>query len=436
MSLLMNLMKKIELKNAYIGVFGLGYVGIPLSFTFLERGYGVIGFDVNPDRIMKINEGVSYLSNIENEKFLDAKNKNFFATCDFELTHSLDVLILCVPTPIDKNKNPDTSYIVEVVNTILPYLKAGQLIVLESTSYPGTTEELIQTKLEMKGFKIGEDFFLCYSPEREDPGNLQFSTSTIPKLCSGVTLNCLEVGVALYETVIEKVITVSSPKTAEMAKLLENVYRSVNIGLVNEMKILADFMDIDIHEVIKAAATKPFGFVAFKPGPGLGGHCIPVDPFYLIWKSKEFDCTSRIVDAACEVNDRMPTWIVNKIIHSLNIRGEVLNDAKILLLGMAYKKNVSDVRESPSLKILTLLMKYGLCIDYCDPHVDEVNLSIHPYTRLKGISLDYQCLVNYSAVVIVCDHDIFDYELILERAQLIIDTRGVYSGSNLKIVSI
>ena len=370
------------------------------------------------------------LSHISSEKIQHAvSSKLFNATTDFTKIPDADALIICVPTPLNKYREPDLSYVISTVESIAPYLREGHLVSLESTTYPGTTEEELLPRLEKDGMKVGEDFYLVYSPEREDPGNPNFTTRTIPKVCAGVTANCLENGVAVYELIVDKVVAVSSPKVAEMTKLLENIHRSVNIGLVNEMKIVADKMGVDIHEVIDAAATKPFGFVPYKPGPGLGGHCIPIDPFYLTWKAREYGVHTRFIELAGEVNDSMPDFVIEKISKSLNEIKKTINGSKILVLGIAYKKNVDDMREFPSIFIMEKLERLGAQISYSDPHV-----AVFPKMRehnfdLESVELTPSTLKEFDCVVLTTDHDKFDYDLIRENTSLLVDTRGQYKGN-------
>lgn len=344
-----HLLSKIRSKCATIGVVGLGYVGLPLSLRFVETEFSVLGFDIDDNKIKKLNSGESYIKHIGVERVYKAwESGNLEATTDFSRASEVDALILCVPTPLGNHKEPDLSFITNTLNSLLPYLRKGQIISLESTTYPGTTEEELRPALESKGFTVGKDIFLVYSPEREDPGNPKFSTNNTPKIVGGSTSECLEIGLALYSRIVEKVIPVSSTQVAEMTKILENIYRAVNIGLVNELKILADKMEIDIWEVIDAAATKPFGFTPFYPGPGLGGHCIPIDPFYLTWKAKEYGISTRFIELAGEINTAMPNWVVSKVIDALNDQGKALKNSRILVLGIAYKKNIDDSRESPA----------------------------------------------------------------------------------------
>ena len=422
-----NLIKKIREKKAIIGVFGLGYVGLPLALRYSEVGNSVIGFDVDYSKVEKLNSGESYIGHISSSRVLDSLNNGFKSTSDFSLVREVDALIICVPTPLNKYREPDLSFVINTVNSILPYLRKGQIVSLESTTYPGTTEEELLPRIQSTGLKVGEDLFLVYSPEREDPGNPDFETHNISKVVGGYSPDCLQVGVALYELAINHVVPVSSTKAAEMTKLLENIYRAVNIGLVNEMKIVADRMDIDIHEVIRAASTKPFGFTTFYPGPGLGGHCIPIDPFYLTWKAREYGLSTRFIELAGEVNSNMPYWVLSKVIGALNDRGMSLKGAKILLLGIAYKKNVDDMRESPAVKLMELLTLKGAKIQYSDPHI-PVFPTIRKYSfDLSSVNLTSKNIAKYDLLLLVTNHDNFDYSMIQKHAKVIVDTRGVYS---------
>lgn len=419
------LIEKLKSKEAVVAIIGLGYVGLPLLLRFASMGYRALGFDIESKRVDLLNEGKSYISHISSEKI--SKVKNYFeATTDVSRIQEADGIIICVPTPLNKYREPDLSYVVETTESFLPYLRPGQVISLESTSYPGTTEEELQTRIESKGFKVGEDIFLVYSPEREDPGNPDYVTETIPKVCGGITENCLQVGVHLYEQVIVSVVPVSSTRAAEMTKLLENIHRSVNIGLMNEMKIVADKMGIDIFEVIRAAATKPFGFVPYYPGPGIGGHCIPIDPFYLTWKAREYGLHTRFIELAGEINSHMPKWVVEKTAHALNERKKALNGSRILVLGLSYKKNVADIREAPSLVILDMLKEKGAEIAYSDPHVPFFNPTRDHNFSLKSVTLTSENLAGFDCVLISTDHSLFDFQFIRQHAQLIIDTRGIY----------
>jgi len=422
-----NLIKKIREKKAIIGVFGLGYVGLPLALRYSEVGNSVIGFDVDYSKVEKLNSGESYIGHISSSRVLDSLNNGFKSTGDFSLVREVDALIICVPTPLNKYREPDLNFVINTVNSILPYLRKGQIISLESTTYPGTTEEELLPRIQSTGLKVGEDLFLVYSPEREDPGNPDFETHNISKVVGGYSPDCLQVGVALYELAINHVVPVSSTKTAEMTKLLENIYRAVNIGLVNEMKIVADRMGIDIHEVIRAASTKPFGFTPFYPGPGLGGHCIPIDPFYLTWKAREYDLSTRFIELAGEVNSNMPYWVLSKVIDTLNNHGKSLKESKILILGIAYKKNVDDMRESPAVKLMELLTHKGAEIQYSDPHI-PVFPTIRKYSfDLSSVNLTSKNIAKYDLLLLVTNHDNFDYSMIQKHAKVIVDTRGVYS---------
>lgn len=419
-----DILTRIESKRAVIGVFGLGYVGLPLALCFTEAGFTVIGFDTDPNKAAAISEGRTYLNHISSDRIRSASTAGFSATTQYNKAAQLDAIIICVPTPLNKYREPDLSYVTNTVTNLLPYLKADQLLSLESTSYPGTTEELIRPLIESKGFTLGEEYFLTYSPEREDPGNAQYSTRTIPKVCGGTTQTCLRVGTALYQSIIETIVPVSSTQTAEMTKLLENIYRAVNIGLVNEMKIVADKMGINIHEVIDAAATKPFGFTKFTPGPGLGGHCIPIDPFYLTWKAREYGIHTRFIELAGEVNRAMPEWVVQKAADALNEHGKAVKGSKILILGLAYKKNVSDSREAPAVEIIDLLKKKGAQVDYSDPYIPTFPKKRDYAFDMASVVLSKASLQSYDCMILITDHDDFDYALIENSAKLIIDTRN------------
>ena len=420
------LIKRLNDKTAVIGIIGLGYVGLPLAIRYAEAGYQVIGLDIDPDKARHIANGATYIEHIPAKSIQQATSSGFEASNDFSRARETDALILCVPTPLDDHREPDLSFVIQSLESVLPYMRKGQLISLESTTYPGTTDEELKPRIENAGFTIGEDVFLVYSPEREDPGNPNFSTQTIPKVCGGTTPQCKEAGIALYEQVIDQVVPVSSTQAAEMTKLLENIHRAVNIGLVNEMKIVADKMGIDIHEVIDAAATKPFGFVAYYPGPGLGGHCIPIDPFYLTWKAREYGINTRFIELAGEINSSMPEYVISKIAEGLNKHRKAINGSRILMLGIAYKKNVDDMRESPSVEIMRQLQALGAQIAYSDPHVPVFPKMRKYWFDLKSIDLDDEAITQYDCVVIATDHDDFDYTLIKHHAQLIVDTRGRY----------
>ncbi|WP_263079624.1 nucleotide sugar dehydrogenase [Endozoicomonas sp. Mp262] len=418
---------KIKSKKAVVAVIGLGYVGLPLILRYVDEGYNVIGVDIDQAKVDKLNDGSSYIEHISSEAVHTAIKKGLFrSTTDFSQISAADALILCVPTPLNKYREPDLSFVLSTMDSLIPHIKKGQILSLESTTYPGTTEEELLPRLEESGFIVGEDIFLVYSPEREDPANPHFATHMIPKVCGGHTQACQSVGIVLYEAAIDQVVPVTSTRTAEMTKLLENIHRAVNIGLVNEMKIVADRMDIDIHEVINAAATKPFGFTPYYPGPGLGGHCIPIDPFYLTWKAKEFGLHTRFIELAGEINTSMPRFVIDKVTDALNNRGKPLKGSKVLVLGVAYKKNVDDMRESPSVDLMDRLIKKEVLVDYSDPHVP-----IFPKLRdyqfdLSSVELTPDTISEYDCILLATDHDAFDFPMIQKNAGLIVDTRGIY----------
>jgi UDP-N-acetyl-D-glucosamine dehydrogenase len=404
----------------------LGYVGIPLMLRYSEVGYKVLGIDIDQNKVDELNKGKSYIDHIPTENIQRALESDFEATNDFSRVVEVDALIICVPTPLNKYREPDLSFVINTTNFIIPYLRKGHVVSLESTTYPGTTEEKLLPRVESTGLKVGEDVFLVYSPEREDPGNANFKTQTIPKVCGGHTKNCFDVGKALYGSVIDKVVSVSSTKAAEMTKLLENIHRAVNIGLVNEMKIVADKMGINIYEVIDAAATKPFGFTPFYPGPGLGGHCIPIDPFYLTWKAKEYGLNTHFIELAGELNTAMPKWVIGKLADALNRKFKSINGSKVLVLGIAYKPNVDDMRESPSVELMELLEEKGAIVNYSDPYVPVFPKMREHYFDLRSIELTSASIEKYDCVLIATNHKAFNYKLLKDHAKLIVDTRGVY----------
>lgn len=423
------LLDKISNKSAVIGIIGMGYVGLPLMLRFAEAGYKVLGLDVDQSKIKKLLAGQSYIKHIESTGIASAVEAGLFdGTTDFSRSGEADALIICVPTPLNKYREPDLSFVLNSTEAIVPYLRPGQIVSLESTTYPGTTDEELLPRVESRGLKVGKDIFLAFSPEREDPGNEKFSTRTIPKVCGGYTPACLDVGMALYGAVIDRVVSVSSTRAAEMTKLLENIHRAVNIGLVNELKIVCDAMNIDIREVIDAAATKPFGFTPYYPGPGLGGHCIPIDPFYLTWKAREYGLHTRFIELAGEVNTAMPDWVISKLMDSLNERGQALKGAKILVLGIAYKKNVDDMRESPSVELMEKLQKKGAQVQYSDPHVPIFPSMREHHFNLTSVDLSAESVSGFDCVLIATNHDAFDYDLIRTNSKLIVDTRGAYRG--------
>lgn len=424
MTALRDLTTKLRDKRATIGIVGLGYVGLPLARRYSEVGYHVVGFDIAPHKIERLNAGLSIIEHIPDSAVSGMRERGFEATADFSRAAECDALILCVPTPLNRYREPDLSFVVGTMDSLVPHLRAGQIVSLESTTYPGTTDEELAPRIASRGLTIGQDVFLVYSPEREDPGNPNFSTRSIPKVCGGTTQACLEAGVALYDQVIDMVVQVSSTRSAELTKLLENIHRAVNIGLVNEMKIVADRMGIDIHEVISAAATKPFGFVAYQPGPGLGGHCIPIDPFYLTWKAREYGVHTRFIELAGEVNSAMPDYVVSKVVAALNERCKAVRGSRVLVLGIAYKKNVDDMRESPSVVLMEKLQAMGAQISYSDPHVPVFPEMREHSFDLKSVPLTGSTLSSFDCVLVSTDHDRFDYDLIREHSPLIVDARG------------
>ena len=424
------LIGKLRRHEASVAIVGLGYVGLPLVLRFGEVGFRVLGFDVDSEKVEALNAGLSYIGHIEaaHVKAL-REHGRFEATTDFERLDEPDCIIICVPTPLTARREPDLRYIESTADAIGRRIRKGQLVVLESTTYPGTTSEILLPRLGNGGLRVGEDFFLAYSPEREDPGNPKYSTETIPKVVGGTTEGCRDVAAVLYGEVIDRVVPVSSTDTAELVKLLENIYRSVNIALVNELKLLCDRMDIDVWEVIDAAATKPFGFTAFYPGPGLGGHCIPIDPFYLAWKAKEHGFATRFIELAGEINTAIPHYVVEKIAWGLNDQGKSVRDADILILGVAYKKDVDDVRESPALEIMRLLQEKGARLSYHDPHVRQLQkMRNYDFSQLSSEDLTEDLLGAKDAVVIATDHSSVDYGWIVEHAKLVIDTRNATRG--------
>ncbi len=417
---------KIKRREARVGIIGLGYVGLPLVKLFLKAGFRVTGFDIDPKKVSLLNRGQTYIRHIsaaELKAFLG--QKKFLATADFSRLREMDAVIICVPTPLDAHKNPDLSFVLSTSRVIARYLRRGQLVVLESTTYPGTTEEEMLPLLEQSGLRAGQDFFLAFSPERENPGDKLYSTEKIPKVVGGLTRNCLQLARALYGQVVVKTVPVSSPRVAEAVKLLENVFRSVNIAMVNEMKIIFERLGIDIWEVIEAASTKPFGYMPFYPGPGYGGHCIPVDPFYLTWKAKEVDYPTKFIELAGEINTRMPYYVVNRTIEALNRKGKSIRGARILVLGIAYKKDVDDQRESPSLKIISLFKQKGARVSYNDPYVPRSGgHREYPGLELRSVPLTARRLKASDAVIIATDHSVYDYNWIARTAPLVVDTRN------------
>jgi len=415
------LRKRIAEKTAKVGVLGLGYVGLPLAVEFARAGFQVVGIDVQQGKVDQFNSGNSYVKDVPNSVFAPlVKSGQLRATTDFSVIKDLDTIDICVPTPLRKTKDPDMSYVVAATEAIAEHLHPGLLVMLESTTYPGTTDELVLPKLAASGLKVGEDFFLCFSPERVDPGNPKFQTANIPKVVGGITAECTETGALFYQQALETVVPVSSTRVAEMVKLLENTFRMINIGLVNELAVMCNRMQIDVWEVIDAAATKPFGFMPFYPGPGLGGHCIPIDPFYLSWKSKEAGIEARFIELAGYINGRMPEYVVEKIQDALNDVSKSVRGSKIHILGTAYKRNIDDVRESPALDIIMLLQRRGALVSYSDPFVPSLKIEgemLKSEDRNAGVE-------KADCVVIVTDHSGIDYADVIERSKLIVDTRN------------
>jgi UDP-N-acetyl-D-glucosamine dehydrogenase len=422
------LLDRILAKNAVVGICGLGYVGLPLALTFGEKGFPVIGFDIDQRKIDAIEKGESYIKHIAGDRIAKATKaeKPFTATLDFRKAAQADALIMCVPTPLNANREPDMTYIENTARAIGPYLRSGQLIVLESSTYPGTTDEVVKPILEkLSGLRAGIDFFLAFSPEREDPGNPHFNTATIPKVVGGYTKQCTELACALYAGAITSVVPVKGTREAELTKLLENIFRCVNIALVNEMKLLCERMNIDLWEVIDAAKTKPFGFMPFYPGPGLGGHCIPIDPFYLTWKAREFEFNTRFIELAGEINWQMPHHVVERTMEALNEQAKALKGSKVLILGLAYKKNIDDLRESPSIRLIELFREKGAQVSYHDPYCPKMKEMRHqPKYMLEMESVPLDTVKEADVVVIATDHDCIDYQQLVRDAKLVIDTRN------------
>ena len=419
------LKEKVEAKTARVGIVGLGYVGLPLAVEFAKAGFAVTGIDVQQARADRLNRGESYVQDVASSEVAQlVANKRLLATTDFSVVRELDTINICVPTPLRKTKDPDMSYIVSAVEEIARYFHPGLLVILESTTYPGTTDELLLPSFEKNGMKAGEDFFLCFSPERVDPGNPVYQTSNTPKVVGGITPACTEMGALFFSQALEKVVPVSNTRVAEMVKLLENTFRMINIGLVNEMALMCDGMGINVWEVIDAAATKPFGFMPFYPGPGLGGHCIPIDPFYLSWKTKQSGIEARFIELAGYINGNMPHFVADKVQHALNEQGKPVKGSRVHVVGVAYKRNIDDMRESPALDIIMLLQKRGAKVTYTDPFV--------PTLKLDGMFLASEPLTESAAqadcVLIITDHSQFDYKGLHDSATLIVDTRNAMKG--------
>jgi UDP-N-acetyl-D-glucosamine dehydrogenase len=419
------LKERISTRTARVGVLGLGYVGLPLAVEFARAGFDVTGIDVQQSKVDQFNTGHSYIKDVKDALFEPlVRSGKLRATTDFSVIRELDTIDICVPTPLRKTKDPDMSYVISATDAIAEYIHPGLLVMLESTTYPGTTDELLLPKLTANGLEVGKDFFLCFSPERVDPGNPKFQTSNIPKVVGGITPTCTEVGALFYKQALEKVVPVSSTRVAEMVKLLENTFRMINIGLVNELALMCSRMNIDVWEVIDAAATKPFGFMPFYPGPGLGGHCIPIDPFYLSWKSKEAGIEARFIELAGYINGRMPEFVVDKIQNVLNDAAKPVRGSRIHILGIAYKRDIDDVRESPALDIMLLLERLGAVVTFSDPYVPRIQTNsghLEAQDMLTGIT-------EADCVVIVTDHSAVDYTSVVERSKLIVDTRNALKG--------
>ncbi len=425
----MEFLERIKTHKAVVGIIGMGYVGLPLLLEFVAKGFPTIGFDIDPKKVNDLNAGRSYIKHIPPEKIKKAREtKKFEATVDFSRLRETDCILVCVPTPLGKHREPNISYIENTSEIISKYIQKGQLIVLESSTFPGTTEEVMRPIIEKSGLKSNVDFFLAFSPEREDPNNPKFNTRTIPKVVGANNPEDLKLATALYDQVIVKTVPVSSSQAAEATKLLENIFRSVNIALVNEMKMILDRMGIDVWEVIQAASTKPFGFMPFYPGPGLGGHCIPIDPFYLTWKAHEYELNTRFIQLAGEVNTYMPFYVVGKLMDALNGRKKSLNGSKILILGLAYKRDIDDMRESPSLKLMEIITEKGGVADYHDPYIPLLGPTRHYDFNKKSVELTPKNLQQYDAVIIATDHSAFDYEFIVKNSNLVVDTRNATSG--------
>lgn len=427
---LTNFIQRVNSKKIVVGILGLGYVGIPLAISISRCGMKVIGFDILQERVDQLNSNKSPIKHILDSDIVKLNDSGFFCTTDYNHAAICDVLIICVPTPLNEFREPDLKFVIATMDSIVPFLRKNQLLSLESTTWPGTTREVLLPYVEQAKLVVGENFYLAYSPEREDPGNLDYSTQTIPKVAGGLTQSCLSAAMTFYGSFIDTIVPVSSTDASEMVKLLENIHRSVNIGLVNEMKVVADKMGLDIFEIIDAAKSKPFGFTAYYPGPGIGGHCIPIDPFYLTWKAREFGLHTRFIELAGEINAGMPQYVVDKTVRALNKSGKSLNGAKVLALGLAYKRDVDDMRESPSVFVMELLRNWGAHVAYSDP-----NVPTFPYMRehnfeLSSINLNPETLSRFDVAILLTDHSDFDYDMIKENSKIIVDTRGKFRGDD------
>lgn len=424
---------KIKNKTSVIGIIGLGYVGLPLALEFAHKGFNVIGFDIDESKIPVLSSGKSYIKHIESAKISPVvENGKFVATSDFSRLPEVDAIIIAVPTPLNEHREPDMTYIINSSKVVSKFLRKGQIVVLESSTYPGTTEEVMKPLFDSpdscpgEKFEVGKDYYLAFSPEREDPNNPHYNTATIPKVVGGVTPLCSEIAKTLYDQVIVQTVPVSSPRVAEATKLLENIYRSVNIALVNELKMVFDRMDIDVWEVIAAAKTKPFGFQAFYPGPGLGGHCIPIDPFYLTWKAREYEISTKFIELAGEINTYQPYYVVERASAVLNLKKKSINGSKVLILGAAYKKDIDDMRESPSLKLIEILEAKGAVVDYNDPFIPKLPATRHYKYDKASVDLTVENLQKYDLVLLSTDHSVYDYSFIATHAQCVLDTRNAF----------
>lgn len=428
---------RLDSRQATVGVVGLGYVGLPLLVELGRAGFNAVGIDLDARKTDALNSGVSYIADVPGEHVKELRDAGrLTATSDFSIVARLDTVNICVPTPLRKTKDPDMSFIVAAVEQITKYLHPGMLVILESTTYPGTTDELVQSMLETSGLKAGVDFALAFSPERVDPGNARFQTKNVPKVVGGITPRCGELAAALYSAGLDRIVPVSSTRVAEMVKLLENTFRAVNIGLVNELALMCDRMGIDVWEVVNAAATKPFGFMPFYPGPGLGGHCIPIDPFYLSWKARESGFEARFIELAGEINSSMPRYAVEKVAQALNTRCKAVNGSSVLVLGVAYKRDIDDLRESPALDVMNLLRERGAAVSYCDPYVPALNSHHWNGAALVTVAFTPAVIRSADCVAILTDHSAFDYDLLVQHAQLIVDTRNAIKGLHSHVLRI
>lgn len=429
MSAFETLRQKIVDHSAVGGVIGLGYVGLPLVRHLCGAGYAIVGFDVDPKKTDALRAGQSYIRHIDNGWIGETIcNGQFRPTWDFGLLAETDCISICVPTPLDVHMEPDMQYVAATTDQIRQHLRPGQLIILESTTYPGTTAELLVPEFEKTGLRVGEDYFVVFSPEREDPGNPRYTIRNIPKVIGGVTPRCVELASLYYGRIFERIVPMTNPAAAEMTKLLENIFRSVNIALVNELKVLCDRMGLDVWEVIDAAATKPFGYMPFYPGPGLGGHCIPIDPFYLSWKAREYGFSTRFIELAGEINTSMPIYVVGRLMEALNDDGKALKGSRVLVLGAAYKKDVDDVRESPSIRLIQLLRERGATIDYNDPYLPRITPGRHHDLLMESVALTPEALAGYDCVLIATAHTCYDMAMVAEHARLVVDTRNATRG--------